>query len=78
MDHLEKSIETALQKMSKAHDLIGRLEAHVDGKNPNCRVKSPLVQARQSVHLCMYGNVPEIRQCGLAKYVNNIYIYICI
>ena len=40
---LDKSIETALGKMSKAHELIGRVEAFIDVKKPKCRAKQPLV-----------------------------------
>ena len=41
--NLEKYIETALGKMSKTHDLIGRLEDCMKKDDPNCRArKSPV------------------------------------
>ena len=36
---LEKSIETALSKMSKAHDLVSRLEQYIDRSNAKCRAQ---------------------------------------
>ena len=37
--NLEKYIESALTKISKAHDLIGKLEPCIEKKNDNCRAK---------------------------------------
>ena len=52
MQTLEGSIETALNKMSKAHDIMGRLEQYVDPKNESCRVRRQL--ACYESHVCEY------------------------
>ena len=36
---LDKCVETALAKMSKVHDLLGRLEQYVGSRNKDCRAK---------------------------------------
>ena len=42
MQNLEKFCETALAKISKAHDLIGRISPSKDKENPQCRVAALL------------------------------------
>ena len=39
---LDKAIETILSKMSKAFDLIGRVEIYKDPANPHCRANANL------------------------------------